>query len=226
VHSPMETDVRRGRALAQELLAGKQLEERSEHDCIYLLSVALYRAGRLLDARRQLDELLKVRAPGWAHHVHRVSSAGSSTRQFWCVSAECLRPTPDTGCVRRKRGKAPPHRRSRPTLHQGTYHARALCARVVCWVRRPSSRPLAGRATHRSAERADRLQVNPGSRQGAALKSAVEDQIVRCGHMRHPATNPVAARRAGVAVDSAAPRNPVRPGSQVLRAARGLCECS
>jgi len=132
VHSPMETDVRRGRALAQELLAGKQLEERSEHDCIYLLSVALYRAGRLLDARRQLDELLKVRAPGWAHHVHRVSSAGSSTRQFWCVSAECLRPTPDTGCVRRKRGKAPPHRRSRPTLHQGTYHAAlALCVRAL-----------------------------------------------------------------------------------------------
>ncbi len=64
VHSPMETDVRRGRALAQELLAGKQLEERSEHDCIYLLSVALYRAGRLLDARRQLDELLKVRPAG------------------------------------------------------------------------------------------------------------------------------------------------------------------
>ena len=61
VHSTFETDVARGRELAQELLASKQLEERSEHDCIYLLSVALYRQGRLLDARRQLSELLKVR---------------------------------------------------------------------------------------------------------------------------------------------------------------------
>ena len=63
VHSPMETDVQRGCELAQELLAAKELDQRSEHDCIYLLSVALYRSSRLLDARRQLDELLKVR---WA----------------------------------------------------------------------------------------------------------------------------------------------------------------
>ena len=61
VHSTFETDVARGRELAQELLAAKELEERSEHDCIYLLSVALYRQGRLLDARRQLSELLKAR---------------------------------------------------------------------------------------------------------------------------------------------------------------------
>lgn len=61
VHSTFETDVARGRELAQELLAAKALEERSEHDCIYLLSVALYRQGRLLDARRQLSELLKAR---------------------------------------------------------------------------------------------------------------------------------------------------------------------
>lgn len=61
VHSTFETDVARGRELAQELLAGKELEERSEHDCIDLLSVALYRQGRLLDARRQLSELLKAR---------------------------------------------------------------------------------------------------------------------------------------------------------------------
>ena len=60
VHSTFETDVARGRELAQELLAAKELEERSEHDCIYLLSVALYRQGRLLDARRQLSELLKA----------------------------------------------------------------------------------------------------------------------------------------------------------------------
>ncbi|KAK9835188.1 hypothetical protein WJX81_004593 [Elliptochloris bilobata] len=60
VHSTFETDIVRGRELAQGLLASKQLEERSEHDCIYLLSVALYRQGRLLDARRQLNELLKV----------------------------------------------------------------------------------------------------------------------------------------------------------------------
>ncbi len=132
----METDVRRGRALAQELLAGEQLEERSEHDCIYLLSVALYRAGRLLDARRQLDELLKVRASGWAHHAHPVFSAGSSTRHFCCVSAKRLRRIRDTRCVRResvtKSCRARAVHCSNPSSGPLPRCARALCVAPAC----------------------------------------------------------------------------------------------
>ncbi|KAK9909566.1 hypothetical protein WJX75_004200 [Coccomyxa subellipsoidea] len=60
VHSIKNSDVRRGLDLAEELLQSRGLDEQEQRDLIYLQSVAYYKLGKMLEARRQLDELLKV----------------------------------------------------------------------------------------------------------------------------------------------------------------------
>lgn len=60
MHSIKNSDVRRGLDLAEELLQSRGLDEQEQRDLIYLQSVAYYKLGKMLEARRQLDELLKV----------------------------------------------------------------------------------------------------------------------------------------------------------------------
>ncbi len=60
MHSSKDSDVRRGLDLAEELLQSKSLDEQEQRDLVYLESVAYYKLGKMLEARRQLEELLKV----------------------------------------------------------------------------------------------------------------------------------------------------------------------
>ena len=60
MHSTKNSDVRRGLDLAEELLQSRSLDEQEQRDLIYLQSVAYYKLGKMLEARRQLEELLKV----------------------------------------------------------------------------------------------------------------------------------------------------------------------
>ncbi|CAK0762230.1 hypothetical protein CVIRNUC_002936 [Coccomyxa viridis] len=64
VHSERNTDVGRGLEFAEELLRDKSIDAQDQRDLVYLTAVAMYRLGRVLDARRQLEELLKVN-PQW-----------------------------------------------------------------------------------------------------------------------------------------------------------------
>lgn len=59
MHSSRNGDVQRGLGLAEELLQADSLDGQEQRDLIYLESVAYYKLGRVLEARRQLDELLK-----------------------------------------------------------------------------------------------------------------------------------------------------------------------
>ncbi|BDA42445.1 probable mitochondrial fission 1 protein [Coccomyxa sp. Obi] len=60
VHSMKNSDVRRGLDLSEELLQSNTLDDQEQRDLVYLQSVGYYKLGKVLEARRQLDELLKV----------------------------------------------------------------------------------------------------------------------------------------------------------------------
>lgn len=61
VHSrSLATDVARGVQLADSMMDKPGADEQCQRELIYLRAVGKYRAGKLLEARRQLDELLKV----------------------------------------------------------------------------------------------------------------------------------------------------------------------
>jgi hypothetical protein len=60
VHSQRSADIRRGLDLAEQLLKSHELDGQDHKDLVYLRAVAQYRLGNVLDARRQLDELLAV----------------------------------------------------------------------------------------------------------------------------------------------------------------------
>ena len=60
VHSQRTSDVRVGLDLAEQLVRSTELDAQDHRDLIYMTAVAQYRLGNVLDARRQLDELLKV----------------------------------------------------------------------------------------------------------------------------------------------------------------------
>ena len=60
VHSQRSADIRRGLDLAEQLLKSQELDGQDHKDLVYLRAVAQYRLGNVLDARRQLDELLAV----------------------------------------------------------------------------------------------------------------------------------------------------------------------
>lgn len=60
MHSIKNSDVRRGLDLSEELLQSKTLDDQEQRDLVYLQSVGYYKLGKVLEARRQLDELLKV----------------------------------------------------------------------------------------------------------------------------------------------------------------------
>ena len=60
VHSQRSADIRRGLDLAEQLLKSQELDGQDHKDLVYLHAVAQYRLGNVLDARRQLDELLAV----------------------------------------------------------------------------------------------------------------------------------------------------------------------
>ncbi|CAL5219635.1 g1509 [Coccomyxa viridis] len=64
VHSSNNKDVDRGLRFADELLRDKSLDAQDQRDLVYLTAVAMYKLGKVLDARRQLDELLRVN-PQW-----------------------------------------------------------------------------------------------------------------------------------------------------------------
>jgi hypothetical protein len=66
VHSVRQEDVLRGLDLAEELLQDRNFEAQEQRDLIYLESVAYFKLGRLLEARRQLDELLR-HSPNFRH---------------------------------------------------------------------------------------------------------------------------------------------------------------
>lgn len=46
--------------MAEELLQAKSLDDQEQRDLVYLQSVAYFKLGKVLEARRQLEELLKV----------------------------------------------------------------------------------------------------------------------------------------------------------------------
>lgn len=54
------TDVARGVQLAEALMDKPGTDPQFQRELVYLRAVGKYRAGKLLEARRQLDELLKV----------------------------------------------------------------------------------------------------------------------------------------------------------------------
>lgn len=61
VHSrSLATDVKRGVQLADTMMDKPGADEQFQREVIYLRAVGKYRSGKLLEARRQLDELLKV----------------------------------------------------------------------------------------------------------------------------------------------------------------------
>lgn len=61
VHSrSLATDVKRGVQLADTMMDKPGADEQFQRELIYLRAVGKYRSGKLLEARRQLDELLKV----------------------------------------------------------------------------------------------------------------------------------------------------------------------
>lgn len=61
VHSGWRTDTERGRALANLLMDSPDLEDSFKRDLVYLIAVADYKLGNLIQTRKQLAELLKVR---------------------------------------------------------------------------------------------------------------------------------------------------------------------
>ncbi|KAK9803481.1 hypothetical protein WJX73_006680 [Symbiochloris irregularis] len=63
VHSPNQDRVWQGLAFAEALLGGPGMTEHNNKEVIYLSSVAKYKLGKHVDARRQVQELLKV-SPG------------------------------------------------------------------------------------------------------------------------------------------------------------------
>lgn len=71
VHSARNTDVKRGLDLAEQLLKSSDLDEQDHRDLVYLTSVAQYKLGDVLAAKRQLEELLKVAPNGRQAQVLR-----------------------------------------------------------------------------------------------------------------------------------------------------------
>ena len=55
------TDVARGVQMAEAMMDKPGADEQFQRELVYLRAVGKYRSGKLLEARRQLDELLKVR---------------------------------------------------------------------------------------------------------------------------------------------------------------------
>eukprot|EP00884_Botryococcus_braunii_P002286 jgi/Botrbrau1/12058/Bobra.0295s0013.1 len=60
VHSQWRTDAERGKKLAYVLMESKDLDEVLKRDLVYLICVAEYKQGNLIQARKQLAALLQV----------------------------------------------------------------------------------------------------------------------------------------------------------------------
>ena len=61
VHSKSQTKVKQGLELAEVTLSRKERPPADEQrELVYYCAVAFYKLGRYIDARRQLEELLKV----------------------------------------------------------------------------------------------------------------------------------------------------------------------
>lgn len=60
VHSPSQDHVWQGLSFAEALLGGPGMTEHNNKEVIYLSAVAKYKLGKHVDARRQVQELLKV----------------------------------------------------------------------------------------------------------------------------------------------------------------------
>lgn len=67
------TDVPRGIQLAELLMDKQDTDPQFKRELVYLRAVGKYRVGKLLEARRQLDELLKV-SPD-SHQAHQLKQA-------------------------------------------------------------------------------------------------------------------------------------------------------
>ena len=62
VHSKSQNKVKQGLDLAEITLSRKERPAADEQrELVYYCAVAFYKLGRYIDARRQLEELLKVR---------------------------------------------------------------------------------------------------------------------------------------------------------------------
>lgn len=63
VHSRWRTDMERGKALAEALMTSPDLDDQLKRDLVYLIAVADYKLGNILQARKQLRALLEVMLP-------------------------------------------------------------------------------------------------------------------------------------------------------------------
>lgn len=60
VHSKRKTDVNSGSQLASVLMQSDDMDAAAKKDLVYFQCVALYKLGKYVDAKRQLDEFLEV----------------------------------------------------------------------------------------------------------------------------------------------------------------------
>ncbi len=99
VHSKSQNKVKQGLELAETRLGSKERPAADEQrELVYYCAVAFYKLGRYIDARRQLEELLKVllhlamhcriRAP----RIVIVAAAASACIRMACIH---LSATPD-----------------------------------------------------------------------------------------------------------------------------------
>ncbi len=63
VHSRWRTDMERGQGLAHILMTSPDLDDQPKRDLVYLIAVADYKLGNILQARKQLRALLEVKVP-------------------------------------------------------------------------------------------------------------------------------------------------------------------
>ena len=60
VHSKKKADIDHGSQLASVLMQSDDMDARAKKDLVYFQCVALYKLGRYVDAKRQLEEFLSV----------------------------------------------------------------------------------------------------------------------------------------------------------------------
>ena len=60
VHSKRKTDISNGSQLASVLMQSDDMDAKAKKDLVYFQCIALYKLGKYVDAKRQLDEFLQV----------------------------------------------------------------------------------------------------------------------------------------------------------------------
>lgn len=87
VHSKKKTDVVNGSQLASVLMQSDELDDGAKKDLVFFQCVALYKLGKYVDAKRQLDEFLEVTVS--QQHCQSASQVPEITSSNLCQAIIC-----------------------------------------------------------------------------------------------------------------------------------------